>query len=83
MLELETQLNIIKEISFPDHYNYSEQDLIKLHQLEKQYNAKLITTEKDFLRISPFIRKKYDYIKIESKFTDEETFKNRIKKLIK
>ena len=76
-------MNIIKEISFPDHYNYSEQDLIKLHQLEKQYNAKLITTEKDFLRISPFIRKKYDYIKIEPKLKDEETFKNRIKKLIR
>ena len=52
----ENHLNL-KEISFPDHYNYSEQDLIKLHQLEKQYNAKLITTEKDFLRISPFIEK--------------------------
>ena len=76
-------MNIVKEISFPDHYNYSEKDLIKLHQLEKQYNAKLITTEKDFLRISPFIRKKYDYIKIECKLKDEETFKNRIKKLIK
>ena len=76
-------MNIVKEISFPDHYNYSEQDLNKLHQFEKQYNAKLITTEKDFLRISPFMRKKYDYIKIEPKFKDEETFKNRIKKLIK
>ena len=79
----ENHLNLIKEISFPDHYNYSEQDLIKLHELEKQYNAKLITTEKDFLRISPFARKKYDYIKIEPKLKDEETFKNRIKKLIK
>ena len=44
----ENHLNLVKEISFPDHYNYSEQDLIKLHQLEKQYNAKLITTEKVF-----------------------------------
>ena len=79
----ENHLNLVKEISFPDHYNYSEQDLIKLHQLEKQYNAKLITTEKDFLRISPFTRKTYDYIKIEPKLKDEEAFKNRIKKLIK
>ena len=76
-------MNLVKEVSFPDHYKYTEQDLIKLHQLEKQYNAKLITTEKDFLRISPFIRKKYDYIKIETKLKDEETFKNKIKKLIK
>ena len=60
----ENHLNIVKEISFPDHYNFDEKDLNKLHQLEKQYNAKLITTEKDFLRISPFIRKKYDFIKL-------------------
>jgi len=54
-----------------------------LEKLEIQYKAKLITTEKDFLRIDQFKRKKYDYIKVEIKFDEEELFKNKIKKMIK
>ena len=50
-------LNIIKEISFPDHYNYTQKKLDDLLNLEKKYNAKLVTTEKDYLRISSFHRR--------------------------
>ena len=79
----ENHLNLIKEISYPDHYNYTDKDLDDLNKLEDQFRAKLITTEKDFLRINPYIRKKFDYIKIELKFHDEEGFKKRIQKIIK
>ena len=78
----EHHLNVIKEVSFPDHYNFNDKDLNNLQKLENQYKAKLITTEKDFLRMNSFIRKKYSYIKIEIKFYDEEGFYNRIKKII-
>ena len=63
--------------------NYNEQDLAKLDRLENQYNAKLITTEKDYLRISAYTRKKYEYIKIDIKFEEEEIFKNKIEKILK
>ena len=76
-------LNVVKEINYPDHYQYSEKDLENLNKLENLYKAKLITTEKDFLRISSFVRKKFDHIRIELKFQDEEGFKNKIKQLIK
>tara|TARA_B100000929_G_scaffold102033_1_gene80626 strand:- start:6430 stop:7362 length:933 start_codon:yes stop_codon:yes gene_type:complete len=79
----ENHLNIVKEISYPDHYQYSEKDLENLNKLENLYKAKLITTEKDFLRINPFVRKKFDHIRIELKFENEESFKNKIKQLIK
>ena len=79
----ENHLNVVKELSFPDHYNYTEKDLDYLTKLEDQYNAKLITSEKDYLRISPFIRKKFNHIRIELKFQDEEIFQNNIKKIIK
>ncbi len=78
----ENHLNVLKEVSFPDHYNYNDKDLYNLQKLEDQYKAKLITTEKDFLRMNSFIRKKYSYIKIEIKFDDEEGFYNRIKKIV-
>ena len=54
-----------------------------LNKLEEKYKAKLITTEKDYFRIKPFARKRYDYVKLELKFEDEEKFKNIIKKIIK
>ena len=80
---MKENLNIVKEISYPDHYQYSEKDLENLNKLENLYKAKLITTEKDFLRINPFVRKKFDHIRIELKFENEESFKNKIKQLIK
>ena len=79
----ENHLNLVKEISYPDHYAYSEKDLEDLNKLEEKFKAKLITTEKDHLRINSFVRKRFEYIKVEVKFEDEQGFKNSIKKLIK
>ena len=78
----ENHLNLVKEISYPDHYAYSEKDLEDLNKLEEKFKAKLITTEKDHLRMNSFVRKRFDYIKVEVKFEDEQGFKNSIKKLI-
>ena len=75
----ENHLNLVKEISYPDHYAYSEKDLEDLNKLEEKFKAKLITTEKDHLRINSFVRKRFDYIKVEVKFEDEQGFKNSIK----
>ena len=78
----QNHLNIIKEISYPDHYAYDEKELDKLNKLEKTFNAKLVTTEKDFMRINPFIRKKYDFIKVAIKFEEEDKFKKILEELI-
>jgi len=77
------QLNIIKEISYPDHYQYTKKELDYLIELEKKYAAKLITTEKDSFRINPFFRKKFIVVPIETKFQDEKNFKDTIEKFIK
>ena len=41
----------MEEISFPDHYNYSDKELENLINKAKEKNAILLTTEKDFFRI--------------------------------
>ena len=76
------RLNVIKEISFPDHYEYSEKDLDKLIGLEKKYNAKLITTEKDYLRISKFQRKRFSMASIKVKIEKEDILIKLIKKFV-
>jgi len=76
-------LNIVKEISYPDHYQYTEKELDYLTELEKKYTAKLITTEKDSFRLNPFLQKKLIVVPIELKFQDEKNFRDIIEKFIK
>ena len=79
----ENHLNIIKEIDFPDHYEYTQKDLENLSDLEKKYNAKLVTTEKDYLRISSFNRRSFGMIPIKVNIDNQEKFIQIIKKFIK
>ena len=43
--------NVAKFLPYPDHYNYSDIEIKKIKQIAKSYKAKILTTEKDFLRI--------------------------------
>ena len=36
---------------FPDHYDYSLDDLEKIQNIAKNEDLKIITTEKDFMKI--------------------------------
>lgn len=42
---------IIKTFSFPDHYPYTDEDIIKLISFADENGAQLVTTEKDLARI--------------------------------
>ena len=39
---------IIKDIEFPDHYKYTNNDIDKILNHAKKLTAKIITTEKDY-----------------------------------
>ena len=58
-------LDIIEEIIFPDHYKYKEIDFIRLIERAKKFNAKLITTEKDYSKIGKEYLKYIDIFKID------------------
>ena len=75
-------MNIVKEIGFPDHYEYSQKDLDELLEMEKKFNAKLVTTEKDYLRISSFKRRGFGVVPIKINIEDEEKFFQMIKKFV-
>ena len=42
---------IIKEVSYPDHYIYNENDLLNLAEIANKTKSILVTTKKDFVRI--------------------------------
>ena len=77
------RLNVVQEIGFPDHYNYSEQELEELLELEKKYNAKLITTEKDYLRIKSLHRRRFGFVPIKVNIDKENELIEIIKKILK
>ena len=63
---------IKKDFEFSDHYQYSEKDLNKIISEAELLNCKIITTEKDFLRLSENNSKKVKFIKSELNIIDEE-----------
>lgn len=67
----------IETIGFPDHYQYKKSDLQKLYYLAKKSNAELITTEKDWVRLSSDDQKKIKFAKLET--TIEPVFWNWLK----
>lgn len=48
---------IVEKISFPDHYQYTDNDIKNLFEKAQQRNAKLLTTEKDWVRIPDWAKK--------------------------
>ena len=71
---------IVKSLDFPDHYNYSNQDLIKIKETAKKLNAKIITTEKDYNRLNKLDAENIDCLKIELKIINEEQLINFLNK---
>ncbi|MBP9999182.1 MAG: tetraacyldisaccharide 4'-kinase [Proteobacteria bacterium] len=64
--------NVVKKVPFPDHYQYTDMDIKKLRDLAEKHNAKLVTTEKDWVRLSREAQQDIKFAaldtKIENKF---------------
>ena len=79
---LRNRFNIIKEIIFPDHYNYTQVDIDNIKLYAKKLNAKIITTEKDYMRIDSNNNLEIKFLKVELKVLNEEELVNYLKKYI-
>ena len=66
--------------SFPDHYEYNNNDMNKLRQEANSKNLKLITTEKDYVKINDK-ENEISVLPIEINFNraDEDRFKSFLK----
>ena len=68
------KINILKDIEFPDHYNYSDKDIDNIVTEAQNINCKIITTEKDFCRLNNKNIDKIKFVKSEIKIKDENKF---------
>ena len=71
---------VIKNLNFPDHYNYLSQDLIKIKEIAKKMNAKIITTEKDCNRLDKSSAEDIEYLEVKLKIINEKELVNFINK---
>lgn len=74
----ENNLKIIKKISFPDHYNYSLKELNELILYATKHGLKIITTEKDFFRINHLQLSKIQYLSVELKILNKNSFQKEM-----
>ena len=75
-------LNIVKDIEFPDHYKYSKNDIEKIILDSKNQGYKIITTEKDFLRLQPKNYNEINFIKSKLEIQNEVEFLQSLTKII-
>ena len=75
-------LNIVKDIEFPDHYKYSKNDIEKIILDSKNQGYKIITTEKDFLRLQPKNYNEINFIKSKLEIQNESEFLQSLTKII-
>ena len=65
-------INVVKDIEFPDHYKYTNYDISKIIDLSNDLDYKIITTEKDYLRLDRDKIDNINFIKSELKILDED-----------
>ncbi|MFK7839952.1 MAG: tetraacyldisaccharide 4'-kinase [Bdellovibrionales bacterium] len=64
--------DIIETVGFSDHYDYQDRDIERLRALADKENAALITTEKDFVRLSPSQRDGVSTLPVFMQFSEED-----------
>ena len=66
--------NVVATRAFPDHYQYTDEDIKNLIALAEKKGAKLVTTEKDWVRLPVEVRDEIKYarldINIDNRFWD-------------
>ena len=75
-------LKVKKEISFPDHYNYTKKEIENLISKAKDEALTLLTTEKDFFRIKKSGIKSINYVSVELKITNNKSFEKELLKYL-
>jgi len=64
-------IKIIKDIEFSDHHKYKKNEIDKIINEANRLSCKLITTEKDFLRLENTSSEKINFIQSELRIIDE------------
>lgn len=79
---LDLGVNLVAWFPFADHHNYTGKELEDLYDLALNKNATLVTTEKDYKRLSKEWQEKIEYLPITLEFKDVEKLSIFIKERV-
>ncbi|MDR1694492.1 MAG: tetraacyldisaccharide 4'-kinase [Lactobacillaceae bacterium] len=77
------EAKLVETIDFPDHHNYTKEELEKIIHKSQGLNAKAYTTSKDFVKIPLELRENFNVLEIEIDWENKEEFKSFILNHIK
>ena len=78
---LDHNIKIIKQIIYPDHFQFTEKNYKTLSQEAESNKCNLITTEKDYVRINNHFKEKIYYTKLNTLLIEKESLEKELKKL--
>mgnify|MGYP001371135053 FL=1 len=70
----ENNFKILKYFTFPDHHNYKKNELENIKRFANKNGLKIITTEKDYLRINKKLRNDINYLEMDLEINNESKF---------
>ena len=73
------EINVVKEIILPDHNTYTNKEINDIKNQARNLNAKIITTEKDYVKLSEKDRFGIDFLEVDLIIEDERKLINFIK----
>jgi len=76
------KIKIIKDFEFPDHYNYNQIEVENIIKFASKNNSKILTTEKDYFRLTKEQRLKIYSIKIDLKINQIDKLKDQLMEFI-
>ncbi len=69
---LRNKFKIVKEIIFSDHYQYKNSDFEKILNFAKKENLKILTTEKDYMKVPEKFKNEIKFLSIDLIVQDEK-----------
>ena len=79
---IKNDFNIVEEKIFTDHYRYKDKDILEILEIAKKKNIRIITTEKDYVKIPNHLKKEISFVEIDLEISDEDKLIKFIKSII-
>ena len=73
---------VVQEVSFPDHHFYTDKQLANIFKIADKNNALVVTTEKDYVKLSKSLKEKIYPISIELHLSKKERLLRELKNLV-
>ncbi len=76
----DNQMNIQKKMVYPDHYEFTKNEMLKINEYSKKNDFQIVMTEKDYYKIKDFSLENIKYLKVKLEIEKEEEFIKNVMK---